>query len=1061
MNLAQISIKRPIFITCIFIVTLVVGLLSMSKMPVDLFPNITFPVVTVTTVYPGAGPKEVETLISKPIEDDVSSISGIKRLSSINRESVSVVVVEFDMKVDVKYAEQQVRDRISAIRSRLPSDAEDSVIRRIDPADQPILVMALKAKVPQAKLFDIADQIVKPRLENVNQVGLVEIVGGRKREIHVELDARKLKERELSASLVVSRVAATGKNIPAGKVDQASKEAVIRTVGEFQSLEEISRVGVSLFGNDVPVTVSQLGKVTDTLEDEKTRAFLNGESALMIRVFRQSGSNTIEVADGLLKRLDQINVDLKKAYGQEASLSLVQDMSRPIRANVADVYETILIGVALLIVVVLFFLGSVRSTFITSLALPNSILGAFVFMYLCGFTINVMTLLAISLAVGLLVDDAIVVRENIFRHVEMGKSAKRAALEGTNEVTLAVIATTAAVVAVFGPIGFLQGLVGQFFKEFGLTICFAMAFSLFDALTMAPMMSAYLGGAHGGESKNPIGRAMGRVLKAFDRFQTRLEDYYESTLTRGMRRPALILAGALAIFVASLVTTKFISKNFLPSQDNGEFAVDLDLPPGTTLEAMTGLAMKVDEQIRSNPEVDYAVLSVGTKEGEANKAGFYVRLVTSAKRQVNTAQMKAKIREQLKAFAMANPVVKDFDPVGAGQRPFNLNIVGTDLNAIQKVALELKDKLSKMPDLTDIDVSFRTGKPEYQFVPDKEQVRNLGVSSVMIGAELRTLVEGTIPAVFREDGREYDIRVRLQPDQRDLSKSQSLIYVPNMNNSLLRLQDVGRLEAQEGPSSIERQNRGRYVRVVADVAPNGRGMGAAIDEINRLFREEIKLPEGVSYSFAGQAENFQELMANMLLAIVLGVLFIYLVLASLYESFVTPFTIMLVLPLAICGAFFALVIAGASLNIFSMIGCVMLLGVATKNSILMVDYIRQMEERGVKRAQAIIEGSKTRLRPILMTSGALIAGMIPLAVGLNEASKQRTSMGIVVIGGLVSSTLLTLYVVPAAYDYIERFRAAMGRFFRRFGAADVHEKDEAVLVMNTEPESAKRPAALN
>ncbi len=1039
MNLAELSIKRPIFVTCVVLASLAVGLLSLAKLPVNLFPDVTFPVVTVTTPYPGAGPEEVETLISRPLEEEFSSLGGVKRLTSYNREGVSVVVAEFNLGIDVKYAEQQIRDRTATARRKMPDEALEAVIRKIDPADQPILRVSVSADLPPAQLFDLADRIIRPKIEQVNQVGLVEVYGGRKREIRIELDRKKLKEREMSASMVTARIKAAGMNIPAGKLENSEKETVVRTVGEFRNLKDIENTVLNFAGNEVPVTVSDIATVKDTLADEKTQAFVNGKRGMLLLVYRQAGSNTIEVADGVTKRLEALNEQMKNDEGKP-TLAIVQDGAKPVRANVDDVRESILFGIVLTIIVVFFFLGSARSTFITGLALPNSLIGAFILMALMGFSINLMTLLALSLAVGLLIDDAIVVRENIFRHVEMGKGPIEAALIGTKEVSLAVVATTLTVIAVFGPIAFLQGVVGQFFKEFGLTICFAMAISLFDALTMAPMLSAYYAGASNhGKKKGPIAA----VLGVFNRFQDWLERRYLGVLKFTLRRPWATLAISFGVVALSLVAASQVPKTFLPAQDNGEFTVDIDLPPGTSLTAMSDLALKVEDTIRKNPEVAVTVLVVGDANGTSNKASFFVNLVPSKQRKGNTSQFKDKLREQLKVYAQATPKVKDFDAVGGGMRPFTLNIIGPDLKELERIGSEVLAKLKKSPALKDVDVSFRPGKPEFQVAMDLRKAERLGVSSAVVGTEVRNLLEGTTPAVFREKGEEYDIRIRLKDDQRDLAASYPDIYVPNVNMSLVKLSNVSNPVQTLGPSNIDRLDRGRFVQVGADMAPGGPGMGGAIQEVNQMFANEIKLPPGFKYSFTGQAENFKELATNMLIAAGLGIVFIYLVLASLYESFVTPFTIMLVLPLAACGAFYALFFANASLDLFSMIGCVMLLGIATKNSILLVDYANQKIAEGMSRADAMLEAGRTRLRPILMTSFALVAGMIPLAIGLNEASKQRTSLGIAVIGGIVSSTLLTLVVIPASFSYIDRFRvwalAMAKRIFSPQGAGSETE----------------------
>jgi HAE1 family hydrophobic/amphiphilic exporter-1 len=1028
MSLADVSVKRPIFISCIVLLMILVGWLSMNRLPVDMFPNITFPVVVVNTPYPGAGPSEIETLVSKPVEEELSTLGGVKRVSSINREGLSTVIAEFTLETDVKYAEQQIRDRVSATKRKLPPETKDSIIRRIDPAEQPIAILALKADLPDAKLYDLANEIIRPKFEQINQVGLVEVLGGRKREIQVQLDRAKLKSYEVPATLVAQRIAASGMNVPAGRVDEPAKQTVFRTLGEFKSVKDIESTIVNFIGNDVPVRVKDLGSVVDTLEDEKSVTLVNGRSALTLMIFRQSGANTIRVVDEVKKRLDSINAELKGTEGNPA-LSLANDGSKPIRANVADVKESIIIGIILTIIVVFFFLGNFRSTLITGLALPNSLIGAFVLMAAAGFSVNVMTLLALSLTVGLLIDDAIVVRENIFRHLEMGRSPVQAALDGTKEVSLAVIATTLTVIAVFGPIAFLKGVVGQFFKEFGLTVCFAMLISLFDALTIAPMLSAYLAkrgekyenhGAGSARTKNPLRRA----VLSFSKFQDWLEEVYTDVIRWTLKHPLKTIIASIAIFFGSIALMVAVPKTFLPAQDFGEFMVGLDLPPGTPLNKMAEVSKQVDEVIRKNPEVAISVQIVGSREGESNVASFYVGMVPASERRINTSALKARLREQLKPFVYANPTVKDVDMVAAGQRPFNVNIVGDDLAQVEKYAKALHERLKTHPALLDPDISYRPGKPEFQVVPDKTRMERLGISTTALGMELRTLVEGTTPAVFREEGREYDIRVRLKDGQRNLREGFAQTYVPNVNFSLVRLSDVAKPIETVGPADIRRQDRARYISISADLKPGGAGMGAAMTDITTLLTTgDLKLPEGMKFVFVGQAENFQELTSSMAMAALLGIVFIYFVLASLYESPITPFTIMLVLPLAASGAFIALFITRSSFDLFSMIGAIMLLGIATKNSILLVDRAVQLVQEGQNSMDAMIEAGRTRLRPILMTTLALIAGMLPIAIGLNEASKQRTSMGISIIGGLITSTLLSLVVVPAAFSYIERFRS--------------------------------------
>ncbi len=1041
MSISELSIKRPIFITCLLLLILVLGFFSFMKIPVDLFPDVTFPVVVVNTPYPGAAPREIETLVSKPLEEELGTIAGVKTVRSVNREGLSLVVAEFTLETDVKYAEQQVRDKVGSARRKLPDDVEEPTIRRVDPADQPIMMLSLKAKMPMGQHYDLANEVVRPRLETINGVGLVEVIGGRKREIHVELDRNKLAAANLSITAIARRLSMTGQNIPAGSVnrDEAGQDMIFRTVGEFESVGAIENATVNFFGNDRPILLKDLGKVNDTLADPLSYTYFNAEPTLLLYVFKQSGSNTIAVANAVIERAEKINQELSQQYKDaEAELKVVSNSARYIYLNVLDVAEAIIIGIILTVLVVYFFLGSIRSTIITGVAIPVSLIGAFALMNAAGFSINIMSLLAFSLAVGLLIDDAIVVRENIFRHMEMGKGSRRAALEGTLEVTMAVIAVTLTIIAVFMPIGFLSGVVGQFFKQFGLTVCFIMMISLFDALTNAPMMSAYFGGGHNVESKNRFVYLMRTPVRWFNRVQEWLVIRYETLLRRILKRPWMALAATGVIVLSSCVPLMKVPKTFFPPQDSGEFSVSLDMAPGTSLEKMRERALEVDEVIASHPEVVNRVVTVGSRLQEKNKAEIYVYLRPFGTRSKSTSDVKGELREMLKKFSDANPMVKDIDYVGGGMRPFTMNIIGHNLDQVSDIALKVKEKLMDHPALIDPDTSFRPGKPEFQVLVDLNAAQRLGVSSSAVGQELRAQVEGLTPAVYRENGLEYDVRVRLKPDQRDLEKNYSQILVPNMNDRLVELDRVAKATATTGPASIDRENRARYVSVTADLRPGGPGMGGAISDIDKWLGPggELELPPGMSHRYVGQAENFQELMFNMMVAALLGLIFIYLILSSLYESFFTPFTIMLVIPLSTCGAFFGLYIGGASLDLYSMIGCIMLMGLATKNSIILVDYINQLLEKGYSRAEAIIEAGRTRLRPILMTSLCLIAGMVPVAIGLNEVSNQRRSLGMSVIGGVVSSTLLTLIVIPAVFSYMENIRGFLLRFGTKLVTAE-------------------------
>jgi HAE1 family hydrophobic/amphiphilic exporter-1 len=904
---------------------------------------------------------------------------------------------------------------------------------------------------------------VKPEFEKVDNVAQVKILGGTERQIQVNLDRDRLKNRELAVSTIAQRISASSQNVPVGKISRDSSEMLFRTLGEYRSLDKIRQTVVNFFGSDNPVNVADLGEVVDTTEDVTTYAYVDGVPGIYLDVYRQSGANTVAVVDALFARMKKINQTIKSQLG-EPRIVLIRDLARPIRWNVEDVREAILLGIVLTFVVVYFFLGSFRSTFITSVALPNSMIGAFILMYVMGFTINVITLLALSLAVGLLIDDAIVVRENIWRHMELGKSPREAAIVGTNEVTLAVIATTATVISVFLPVGFLQGTVGQFFKQLGLTVVFAMTVSFFDSMTIAPLLSAYLVKHKQAATKGVAGlfenccSPLHWAVKGFERLQNNLVTGYEKVIRFCLRHRMLILGLSLLFFVSSLALLPRIKKTFMPTQDIGFMQVTLAGAPGTSLEKMRSVSLEVQELIRKHPEVAKTALLVGNDQGEANVASFYVELVNYHQRNVNTSQMKDILRQELKAFAAFEPRVGDVAMFG-NFSPFTMFLVGDDLDKMAEASLKIKTAFSKIPGLADVDTNYRPGKPEYQILLDPVRMEELGVSAVTAGSELRAMVDGVKAAKFREADHEYDILVRLKPEQRDLRQGFDKFFVPNLNFNLVRLSDVAAPRPTTGPLKINRRDRQRYIMISGEL-----GTGGALGDIQekaKAIMKTMELPAGVSYQFVGQAEDMRDLFVNMVTAMGLAVICIYLVLASLYESLLMPLLIMLALPLAIVGALASLFIFNQSLNMFSMIALIMLLGLVVKNSILLVDYALQLMRKGVPRREAIVAAGKIRLRPILMTTIALIAGMLPLALALSEVGRFRQSMGISIIGGLISSTLLTLLVIPSGFEWADDLRLRLRKLFGRPAEREIDHDPSALAEAPAVPaaEPVAEPAA--
>lgn len=1053
MNIAKLSIKRPIFITCIVLLMVVMGIVGFNRLGVDLFPPIDFPVVVVYTVYPGTSPEEIEKLITKPIEEQVSTIAGIKRLSSRNMEGVSIVVAEFEFDTDIKFAEERMREKVALARNSLPDDLEsEPVVQQFDFTDQPVLTLAFVSELPPGEMYDVAKEKIKPIFEQVSGVGQVRISGGTQREIHVDLDRNKLNDYHIPATVIVNRLQNSGANVPVGDFDRGDRVTTFRTIGEFKNLDQLRNTVVSFSGDyNNPTTISTLGTVTDSIVDRTTMASLyypfevkgdakageNGVvkdkktgknvkrqmmTCLILDIFKQSGSNTVAVADGVMKRIEPANKVINR-IGANSKMVFVYDTAKMIRNNVDDVKETMVIGIILAILVVYLFLGNIRSTIITGIAIPNSLLGAFVLMYFMGFTLNMMSLLALSLTIGLLVDDAIVVRENIFRKIEEGHKPFEAAEIGTMEVALAVIATSLTIIAVFLPIAFLEGIMGRFFKQFGLTVVFAMLVSLFDAMTVAPLLSAYFAGTRG--------KAGNFIVRAFDRFQTWLEEKYLTIARFAIDRPLLIVGITTLVFVLSLVAFGHIKKTFSPEPDEGEYLVNLELPPGTSLGATNEVAMKIAERIKTIPELNFMSVQAGSGAMGTNTAALGIFMVPRKERTRTTAELKEVIRGILKDFAYAKPSVDNYSRIGGGgsNKPYILVIKGENLEDLSAYSEKVIEKLKAIPDLTEIKTSMVAGMPEFQVKMDEKKMLMAGVNNKTAGYELRIHVAGEVAGKYRDKGLEYDVRVRLKPDQRNLQASFNDTKVPNMQMRMIPLSMIAAGRNDTGPAIILRQDRARCVQVSANLSKGG-AIGSAMSRTVEILEKELPLPDGVSYTFIGQADSFKDMIKNIVVAFVLSIIFIYLVLSSLYESFITPFTILFALPPALSGAFFALLLTGKMMDMFGMIGIVMLLGLVTKNSILLVDFALEGVRAGMSRKEAILHAGKVRLRPILMTTFAMLAGMLPVAMGAGEAAKYRTGMGVAIMGGLILSTVITLVVVPAVFEYIDIFREKVEGSFR-------------------------------
>ena len=1019
MNTAKLAIKRPIFITCIVAIIMILGIISYQNIGLELMPDVSFPTITVKTTYSGASPEEIEQLVSKPLEDELGTISGIKHLSSENKEGFSLIILAFNMEVDLDLAAQDVRDKVNAAKNNLPDDiTDDPVVEKYDVDSQPVIRLSLSSDLPAGELYDLANEIIKPKLEQINDVGNVDIIGGTKREIQVEIDRNKINDYQISMIRIANQINSSGSNVPIGSREQGSKDTIFRAMGEFNNLDQIGNTMIS-FSGDVGnfATVNTLGRVLDGTEDVTSIGYIynpqekNTRSCIYLDIIKQSGKNTVTVTDAVKSRIDDFNTLLKQMKGN-SSVKVTSDQSKWIKTNVHETVNAIVIGIILAVLVVFLFLGNLRSTIITGLAIPNSLLGAVIVMDVMGYTFNVMTLMALSLVVGLLVDDAIVVRENIFRKIEEGHDSFTAADEGTTEVMLAVVATTLAILSVFFPIGMLTGVVGKLFKQFGFTVVFAMIVSLFDALTVAPFLSAYFAG-DGKKSTN-------KIIIYFEKFQVKMEEWYSIIMGYSLKHPLVIIGVTLAIFIGSIGLFSFVKQTFIPEGNKGEFAINIEMPAGTSREGTKETIGKIEELLlKEIKDMDYYGVTIGNSNDEKTLGQINVYLRKDRKE--NTFENKMKVRGLIAKFDYANPTVNDLD---TGQRgaPFALIISARDLAAVEKASGMIMNEVRKIPDLTDFNTTMKKGGEEYRIIFDQQKMMSLGVSNSVVGTELRYSVDGVVAGKFRVNGIEYDIRARLKPDQRDLPKTFYNTRVPNIDNKMIPLSAISKGEFATGFSQINRRDKSYEVEITANLAQNG-AVGNAMAMTKDIIKK-LQLPPDVTYSFSGDSENFSETASSVAFALSLALLFIYLVLSSLYESFITPFTILLAIPFALTGAILALFLTGVMLDIFSMIGMVMLIGIVTKNSILLVDNAMHGVQSGLDRKEAVFQAGQRRLRPILMTSFAMVAGTLPLAMGIGEAAKMRQSMGISIIGGLLLSTLITLIVVPAVFEYVDRFREA-------------------------------------
>lgn len=1018
MFLSNLSIKRPIFASVMMLALVTLGIFSYRRLAIDMFPDVEIPILSIVTKYPGASPETVEREVSKRIEEAVNPISGVKHVTSASRESVSLVVVEFNLEVKINEASQEARAKVNAIRGDLPQGIEEPIIQKLDFSSIPIVSLAVRSDVLSAKdLTTLVEKKVKRRFENISGVGKVDLVGQSKREVNININRFRLEALGMGVDEVIAGLQSENVNTPLGRLNRNSSEYPLRISGKP---EVVDRFKTMVIGqrNGRPIMLSEVAEIKDGIEEQRSLAFVNGVQAVSLDILKQSGANVVGTVDLVKKEIARLQSELPPG----TKIEIVRDGSIMIRDSVRDVQDTLILGGILTIFIVFLFLNSWRSTVITGLTLPISVISSFIVMNFLGMTLNVLTLMALSLAIGLLIDDAIVVRENIVRHLERGQDHFEAAREGTSEIGLAVLATTFSIVAVFVPVAFMKGIIGRFFFQFGMTVTFAVLVSLFVSFTLDPMLSSrwYDPDIERKGKRHVVARILDRFNNWFDRTANQYRIVIAWTLKH--RRTVLLIA-ALSLVGGLMVFKFFLQSEFMPGYDQGEFEVNFTTAPDASVEETRGRVRAVLTSLKEIPEVQHTYATIGAgDQGTVRDAKVYIKLVDRKERRRPQKAIQEETRRHLQKIPGILPFITEAGRMDT-RKPLLVNVRGDDISLLKKYAATLKEKMYQIPGIVDIEVTLEQDIPEYRLTVDRERAFDVGITTGHIVRTVGALVGGQVVTTYEdEDGDAVNVRVRL-PDtlRQDLSHVERLrlaVQKPGNGPTLIPLGELVTYSVKPTPSEIDRQDLTRQVVISANL--DNLPLGTAIEKVGQAA-SLIKMPPGYRVFFSGEAEQMAESFGYMAEALILAIVLVYLILAAQFESFIDPLSIMLSLPLSLIGMATMLWLTGDTISMMSLIGLIMLMGLVTKNAILLVDFTKVLRSRGMDRTEAIITAGRTRLRPIMMTTLAMIFGMLPLALALGTGAEMRAPMARAVVGGLITSTFLTLLIVPVMYSVLDDF----------------------------------------
>jgi HAE1 family hydrophobic/amphiphilic exporter-1 len=1017
MTLTELSIKRPTFIVVIFTVLGVLGLLSFFQLKYELLPKIANPIVTVTTIYPGAAPNEVETTVSKLIEDAVSGLDKVKSVRASSQEGVSFITIEFDQSAQIDFALQDAQRKVGEITSRLPEGVKAPTLSKFALDEIPVLRVAVTSNLPDKEFYNTLKERVKPRLSKVAGVGGVTLVGGTEREIEVNVDREKLRTYGLSIMQVTGAIKTGNLDFPTGKIDDADGQYVVRVAGKFTSIEEIRGLIIGRSPQGGEIRIADVADVVDGEKETATMSRNNGKSSVVVLVQKQGDANAVEVSKLVRAELGMIE---KEYAASEMKIDVAQDGSTFTTDAASAVEEDLMIAVVLVAIVMLLFLHSLRNSFIVMIAIPASLISTFTVMWALGFSLNLMTLLGLSLVVGILVDDSIVVLENIYRHLEMGKDKRQAALDGRNEIGFTALSITLVDVVVFLPLALVTGLIGNIMREFAIVVVASTLLSLFVSFTITPALAARLSKVEH-LTKSTL---MGRFGLWFEGLYERLRDFYVGVVRWTLSRwtHGLIVGGAtLVMLIASfsLFGMGLIGFEFITQSDRGEFAVSIELPPGTTLDSTNAVTRRIEEQVMAMSNVQRVLTNVGVSnegligQSQSNASEMNVTLVPKKIRTRSTDD----VGEDIKGLALAIPGVKArVNPIGifgtANQTPIQIIVSGTVDSSMRRTANRVADILRGIPGASDIRLSSEEGKPETRVEIDRTKMAALGLTVADVGGALRVALNGDNDAKYRDGDDEFDINVMLDEFDRSKTADVAALAFTNRRGEQIELGQFAEVVQSTGPTKLQRKDRNSSVTVFAQA------FGRPSGNIGADFQTEMakeKLPEGVTLSYDGDLKNQGDAFGSMLIALAVGILFVYLIMVALYNSFLYPLVVLFSIPLAVIGAFLALALASKSLSIFGMLGLIMLIGLVGKNAILLVDFTNKLREEGVGVKDALIEAGRERMRPIIMTTLTMIFGMLPIALSSSAGAEWKSGLAWALVGGLTSSMVLTLVIVPVVY----------------------------------------------